>query len=520
MPDPAPDATPGATPDLALKQALRRFRSVRSGRPDGGDPGRLADWCDALGDAPAELSVRLVFASDREQAAAEAARARARAVVVRAVGRRSVRRENRWRPAAPVDEAARMRHANHRTVTVDLTHGDEYFGALGPFEVESPWWSSVDEVVAGATRLAGVPVLVLRLIGGEGEETGSGGRVRYHAEALERPEGLDPRPPAGDTAARIGPAERRAAWATPDGLRQALAWAEAELARIGRPRSGPARQIRTWNLSGLFRIPTATGVDVWLKTTTPAFNAAEGEVVALLGGVDPTLVPTVLAADRDGGRVLLDHVPGEDCWGPEPETVADLVPRLVAAQAALADGRAAAAGLRDRTPRALLAQLEARLDRLPEETDLTPAELAALRALLDELPGRVIELTACGLPETVLHGDFHPGNWRAEDGDPATVIDFADACFGHPALDGLRPRDFVSPEAWQHHVRVWTEAWLRHAPGSDPARALELAEPFHHLAYALRYQEFLDHIEPSERPYHEGDPAGELRRLPAVRAVV
>ncbi|RKT08936.1 phosphotransferase family enzyme [Streptomyces sp. 1114.5] len=404
-----------------------------------------------------------------------------------------------------------MQSTSSRTVTVDLTHGDEYFGQLGPFGVDSPWWSSVAEVVARATEAAGVPVLVARLVEGHGGTPGSGGRVRYHAEALERPGGLDPRVPDGDTAARLGPAERRAAWATPGGLREALAWAESALARAGRPQAGPARQIRTWNLSGLFRLPVAGGADAWLKTTTPAFNAAEGAVIRLFADADPTLVPTVLAADPAAGRLLLDHVPGEDGWGPSAETVAEVVPRLVAAQAALADGRAAAAGLRDRTPGALLAGLAALADRLPEETDLSAGERAAVRALIAELPAQIAELVARGLPETALHGDFHPGNWRSDGSRPATVIDFADACLGHPALDGLRPRAYLSPEAWQHHTEVWAQAWRRHAPGSDPLRALELAEPLYHLSYALRYQEFLDHIEPSERPYHAGDPAAELR---------
>ncbi|MBV2154946.1 phosphotransferase family protein [Kitasatospora sp. SUK 42] len=403
-----------------------------------------------------------------------------------------------------------MQRASSRTVTVDLTHGDEYFGQLGPFEVELGWWSSVDGVVERATELAGVPVLVARLLDGHSDEPGHGGRVRYHAEAQQRPVALDSRPLDGDTAALLAPAERRAAWATPQGLREALDWAEARLAAVGRPTSAPGRQIRTWNLSGLFRLPTATGAEAWLKTTTPAFNAREGEVIALLGSVDPSLVPTVLAADPAGGRLLLDHVPGEDCWSPSAGTVADVVPRLVAAQAALADRREALAGLRDRTPGTLLAQLERLLDRLPEETDLTPAELDRVRELAADLPGLLVRLADCGLPETLVHGDFHPGNWRS-DGRSSVVVDYADACLGHPALDGLRPRAYLTPEAWRHHARIWTEAWQRHAPGSDPARALELAEPLHHLSYALRYQEFLDHIETGERPYHEGDPAAELR---------
>ncbi|WP_405885050.1 hypothetical protein OG762_43835 [Streptomyces sp. NBC_01136] len=46
-------------------------------------------------------------------------------------------------------------------------------------------------------------------------------------------------------------------------------------------------------------------------------------------------------------------------------------------------------------------------------------------------------------------------------------------------------------------------------PGTE--RALVIAEPLAHLTYAVRYQEFLDGIEPSERPYHQGDPADAVR---------
>ncbi|MER7755152.1 aminoglycoside phosphotransferase family protein [Kitasatospora sp. NPDC097643] len=407
-----------------------------------------------------------------------------------------------------------MQRASERTVMVHLTHEGEYFGPLGPFEVPLGWWSSVDGVVERAAELAGVPVLVVRLAEGVSETGGHGGRVAYHAEALRRPvgpAGPAARPMDAGTAALLGPAERRAAWATPEGLRAALDWAAQELARIGRPAAGPARQIRTWNLSGLFRIPTTGGPDAWLKTTTPAFNARESEVIALLGGADPTLVPPVLAADPAGGRLLLDHVPGEDCWEPSAEAVADVVPRLVAAQAAFAaDGRAAAAGLRDRTPRTLLAQAQALLDRLPGESDLTAEELAAARRLVGELPALLDELAACGLPETLVHGDFHPGNWRS-DGERSVVVDYADACLGHPALDGLRPRQYLAPERWEQFVSVWEQAWREHAPQARPRRALELVEPLYHLSYAVRYQEFLDHIETSERPYHEGDPAAEIR---------
>jgi Ser/Thr protein kinase RdoA (MazF antagonist) len=285
--------------------------------------------------------------------------------------------------------------------------------------------------------------------------------------------------------------------------------------------------VKTWNLAGLFRLPTAAG-PVWLKTGRQ-FAVDEAAVIALFGSVDPEFTPPVLAADPERRLLLLDQVLGEDCWGPSAEVVAEAVPRLVRAQAALAASYPGSvpAGLRDRTPAALVPAVKALLDG-PAATELTADELAAARAMADRLPELVEQLAACGLPDVVLHGDFHPGNWRSARGashpeageGPAVLVDFADACFGHPALDGLRPKDFCSEERWAQAAAGWCGAWRTVAPGSDPERALRLAAPFTHLGYAVRYQEFLDAIEPSEQRYHAGDPAAEIRGALAAFATL
>jgi len=51
------------------------------------------------------------------------------------------------------------------------------------------------------------------------------------------------------------------------------------------------------------------------------------------------------------------------------------------------------------------------------------------------------------------------------------------------------------------------------------SKALRIAEPLVHLAYAVRYQEFLDTIEPSERVYHLGDPAAVIRQALACAPI-
>ncbi|MFD6878558.1 MULTISPECIES: phosphotransferase [unclassified Streptomyces] len=71
------------------------------------------------------------------------------------------------------------------------------------------------------------------------------------------------------------------------------------------------------------------------------------------------------------------------------------------------------------------------------------------------------------MPDTLVHGDFHLGNWRS-DGTRTVVVDYADSLFGHPAMDGLRPRRFVDEERWTLIAQVWARAWQEHVPGSAP----------------------------------------------------
>ncbi|MDP9862600.1 MULTISPECIES: phosphotransferase [Streptosporangium] len=396
-----------------------------------------------------------------------------------------------------------------RTVSALVTVDGRRLGAVGPFPVDTPWWADVGPVVSHLEPALGVPVAVLRLLTVDGGEGARDGHVTYHVEALRPPVRELPSPWPAGSGDLVGPAARRADWATASGVREALEWADSALRASGRPPSGPAGQVKTWNLSGLFRIPTARG-PVWLKTT-PGFAACEASVIGAFARVAPESVPAVVAADPARRRVLLDHVPGVDCWDAPDDVVRDAVDRLVAAQAAIAErAEGVPAGLPDRTPRVLAGMVDELLDGAAA-AELSPGELSSARRLAGRLPALIASLEACGLPHTVVHGDFHPGNVRS-DGRRAVMVDFADSHFGHPVLDGLRMRDFTPDgERAARVARFWAEAWSARVPGSDPVRALALGGPLAHLSYAVRYQEFLDNIESSERPYHAGDPAQEIR---------
>jgi hypothetical protein len=380
-----------------------------------------------------------------------------------------------------------------RTVTARVTYRDRDYGTIGPFVVASPWWADVAPVVEHLRAELGVNVVVLRLVDVEGGTPPRNGHVTYHVEALQRPPG------AGITATAEGPVAGRAAWATADGVRAALRWAGADEASV--------QQVKTWNLSALFRMPGEERT--WLKLTPP-FAAHEPAVTEHIAAVGPSLVVPVLASDAAHRRSVLAHIPGEDCWDASGELIRATVTRWVAAQAAIALRAAPPSSVvPDRRPVHLIAGLAALLDG-EAGAQLTAGELRDARDLLARLPAMIAELEACGLPNTLVHGDFHPGNWRS-DGEHTVLIDFADAYVGHPVFDGERLRDFLEPHRQADVVDAWCTAWSAQVPGSDPVRALELGRPLQAIAGAILYQMFLDHIEPSERRYHEEDPPAGIR---------
>jgi hypothetical protein len=285
---------------------------------------------------------------------------------------------------------------------------------------------------------------------------------------------------------------RRAPYARPGGPAASTRWAVDALAALGTP-GAVATQTKTWNLSAIWRLDAAGTPVAWLKQV-PGFFAHEAAVLRLVAGVAPGLTPPVLAVGAEG-CTLLAHVPGEDRFGAGAEFCARVAEDVHPVQAHFA-GRAdelLAAGVPDGRPDPALIARVARpyLDAVD-----------GLGALLDGLPGRLTEAASCGMPDTLVHGDLHPGNVRS-DGDARVILDWGDATAGSPAFDILRlTGGLAEPEPL---IAAWAKRWRDTVPGSDPVRAVELLAPVAELRTATVYAGFLDRIEPAEWPYHRAD---------------
>jgi hypothetical protein len=358
-------------------------------------------------------------------------------------------------------------------------------GALPPLELELPWWQEAGDVVAAARDTFGLDVQVLRLLEAEPPRA-PGGHLTLLAQVEKVPQvALTP------YEIDLSPHPLRAPWAVPGGPAASVAWARTAAGRDDLV----ASQQRSWNLSAIWRLDAAGEPVAWLKQV-PLMFAHEPAVLRLVDGFAPGRVPALLATG-DLGRSLLAHVPGEDCYEGGAGLCAEVARDIHPIQAHFA-GRTddlLAAGVPDRRREA---------DHMIRVAEPFLAEIDGLSELIDELPARLAAIDACGLPDTLVHGDLHLGNVRA-DGTTRVIVDWGDSSVANPAYDILRLTDTFSPAEAEPLLTEWARRWQEAVPGSDPARAVALIAPIAELRGAVTYATFLDHIEPSEHPYHRDD---------------
>jgi hypothetical protein len=373
-------------------------------------------------------------------------------------------------------------------------------GRLPALPVPTPWWQDIEPVLRAVRERHGIEATILRLLEAELDRP-PGGRVTYLAE-VARPV------PAEPWQGSLDEQPRRHPFAKPGGPAADLAWAKSILARLAPLPTAPPIQVRTWNLSSLWRIPV-DGQTVWLKVV-PSFFAHEGELLARLAGAR---VPTLLG--HDDGRMLLAEIPGDNLYEAELPQLLEMVTLLVGLQRSWRDrvDDLLALGLPDWRAPALTAAIVEVIERTADE--LSADDRATLARFVRGLPSRLRQVADCGLGDSLVHGDFHPGNVRG-DSRGITLLDWGDSGVGHPLLDQpaflgrISSVDIVK----EHWLRLWREA----VPGSDPARAAVLLGPVAAARQAVIYRRFVDAIEPAEHPYHRADPAAWLQRTATLSA--
>ncbi len=227
------------------------------------------------------------------------------------------------------------------------------------------------------------------------------------------------------------PAER-SEWARPGWYERAVEWIECEVAAAGRSAPDAVVQFRHWGGSAVMRVDLGQE-RWWFKATIPLFGA-EPAITLELSRRSHGATGAVIAIDADRGWLLLEEV--DDVGDESPEHSAAAIDRLVELQRSFAPAeldRLVAAGADRRPLRELPERIEHVL-RSPIAVDVAPQTTAGRTAVVERLHTAIAAIEGFGLPTTLVHGDFHPGNVARSVSGPV-IFDWSDACIGSPVVD-------------------------------------------------------------------------------------
>ena len=237
---------------------------------------------------------------------------------------------------------------------------------------------------------------------------------------------------------------------------------------------------------------------VWFKAVGEP-NLHEYPISLALAGLLPKYVPNVLATKpewrgwlmSDGGGTTLDEFQGPSAWQTALITLANLQIDSVDVRNKLLE-----AGCRDLRAAALLELVDPFLDSMAElmsrQTKVPPSILSRqeLSNLGVTLKDALHCLGALGIPDTLGHGDFNPGNIIVGP-ESCTFIDWAEAHVGHPFLtfeyliSHLKKR-YPGLLQLEEDIRSWyTLQWQRVLSPEQICEALSLTPLVAVFAYAV-----------------------------------
>ncbi len=278
---------------------------------------------------------------------------------------------------------------------------------------------------------------------------------------------------------------QRSQWAQRDWARALHGWVDQQLAV---PTSSSTRlsPFRLWGISAVWRVDGADATH-WCKAVYPGF-AAEPAITREIDRRCPGRVPGVVAIDDERRVLLMTDVAGSSV-AERIERTDDAIRALVALQRELgAHGESLlAAGAAPRPLVHLADDVAAVVATLasPSVQDALEVDVAAadVEVLTRSIRAAVAIVDMLGMAETVVHGDFHPGNVMV-DGERVVIIDWSDAAWTHPLVDvgawAAWYRD--EPEVVDGLWRTWGDAWGLHPTRLDAARpALATVVAAYHL---------------------------------------
>ena len=325
--------------------------------------------------------------------------------------------------------------------------------------------------------------------------------------------------------------EKPGPFAKPGWLRELFRWTEEQVAPLGLRVTGSFRQ---WNASptfSLLRLETNDGA-LWFKATGEP-NSHELTVSLLLARLFPSHVPRILGVHRpwngwlsaEASGTTLDEISDCSTWERVARELADLQIASIGKSRELLEGKC-----KDLRPPGLVKYIDPFLDRMAKfmaaQEKKTPPPLAnsELASVGEGLKESCSLLQSFGLPDTLGHIDFNPGNILVSP-ERCVFLDWAEGCVTNPLITfeylrrHMERSGIKEPAADARLSTAYLRPWATFISMRDLQRALAAALPVAVFVHAIAADTWRT-LDPVSNPALAGYFRGLARRMyrDAVRA--
>src|SRR5262249_8721470 len=304
------------------------------------------------------------------------------------------------------------------------------------------------------------------------------------------------------------PGVHEAPWGRPGWFGEAEGRIEDMLRQASNPRTGRTEQVVVWTRSCVLRVPTRSAA-VYFKASSMAL-ASEAKLTVELANWFPNNSVRIVAADETrnsllmedyGRRSLQELLEEPDCALATVEHVLNVYSTMQIDTADRAD-TLLSTGIPDQRLSIIASDFEELLSeveslRIEIPGILTDEEYRRLQDLAPEVCSRCERLGRFAIPQTIEHGDFHPGQIFLREGD-VILTDWSDASISHPFLS--LPFEFDSgfvnqfrstPEVVRQRLReAYLRPWTRFEPLDRVVQAYDIARPLAFIHRALIFRRF------------------------------
>ncbi len=286
----------------------------------------------------------------------------------------------------------------------------------------------------------------------------------------------------------------RGAWELRGFFTNAVDWSQARLDELKIKATGAAVQVKgAWAYSTVIRLPTSGG-DVYFKAVSSS-QANEPLLLKRLAQRSPRNVPELLASDDDRRWMLMRDFGGTETHKLDDHHHLESMKRFaeiqLAASAELDAWRGA--GCQDRLLECVACSMDDLIADPVVARGVNAAELERLTTIVHEYRGLFEELTASGLPNTLVNQDFRIGNVVWSD-DRYVFYDWADSVITHPFFSATRFLNFIHDkpplEANARHepmIEAYLEPWQAVLAIEKLRKAFALARRINAMYQAVRF---------------------------------